>query len=605
MLLKYSPMYQAMQRLDDVLRQSSAYSPYGSEQLLACIALAKLASAQRLGVALDDLLNQSDWSPVYRAGLPSKAVSLLEQLFDSSNRMTSSAAFGAFETLKKLSIELKDAPNSAWDVLPYISADDRKTPRSGEYFMAQPVVELMLDMLRVERGSVWVPFDAGGQIAISAYRRGFHVNTASITGHASLTAELLICIETAGVKDERITSEVPRDGNGRPTVSADFVLAVPPVGGHSSYPNWRQWQSVDTGSYDRSEAWAVSELLQRARQRLIILTSHTWLFSAGQEKRLRQELINSVPPSLESITTLPGGVFSFSNIATAIACFDVSKQGAAIRMTNLAKEGDERNLSLLDLINIGHKLIMGFDGENKLSRMISVEEIRDAEYVLLPQRLLGRAMFNGGNSIQLGDICSAVRPTTPYKGSNPLRVLELGIPQLRDAKWLAIGDVYPNEPKTVNVKPGEKSDVFLRLDDILVSVKGSLGYARLVSSFYGIEQNQKDDSTSIRAVVSSSCIALRFDRSSRSSSITPKYLLMYLRSAEGQEQIKSLQVGAAMPHISVQSLLNSVRIPIPSADEIASVHEDFEKLCSLESQINSLAKDMESISESRWSVKLA
>jgi type I restriction-modification system DNA methylase subunit len=597
MLLKYSPMYQAMHRLDDVLQQSAFYSPYGSEQLLACIALAKLASAQRLGVALDDLLNQSDWSPVYRAGLPAKAVSLLEQLFDSSNRMTSSAAFGAFETIKKLSLELKDAPNSAWDVLPYISADDRKASRSGEFFMAQPVVELMLDMLRVERGSVWVPFDAGGQIAISAYRRGFHVNTASITGNTSLTAELLICIETAGVNDERITSEVPRDGNGRPTVSADFVLAVPPVGGHSSSPNWRQWQSVDTGSYDRSEAWAVSELLQRARQRLIILTSHTWLFSAGQEKRLRQELINSVPPSLESITTLPGGVFSFSNMATAIACFDVSKQGATIRMTNLAKEGDERNLSLLDLINIGHKLTMGFDGENKLSRMISVEEIRDAEYVLLPQRLLGRAMFNGGNSIQLGDICTAVRPTTPYKGSNPLRVLELGIPQLRDAKWSAIGEVYPNEPKTISVKPGEKNDVFLHLDDILVSVKGSLGYARLVSSLYGVE--------AVRAVVSSSCIALRFDRASQSTSVTPQYLLMYLRSAEGQEQIKSLQVGAAMPHISVQSLLNSVRIPIPSADEIASVHEDFEKLCSIEAQIDSLAKDMESISDSRWSVKLA
>ena len=194
MLLKYSPMYQAMYRLDDVLRQSAAYSPYGSEQLLACIALAKLASTQRLGVALDDLLNQSDWSPVYHAGLPSTAVSLLKKLFDSSNRMTSSAAFGAFETIKKLSLELRDAPNSAWDVLPYISADDRKASRSEEFFIAQPVVELMLDMLRGEQGSVWVPFDAGGQIAISAYRRGFHVNTASITGNTSLTAELLICI---------------------------------------------------------------------------------------------------------------------------------------------------------------------------------------------------------------------------------------------------------------------------------------------------------------------------------------------------------------------------------------------------------------------------
>jgi type I restriction-modification system DNA methylase subunit len=460
-------------------------------------------------------------------------------------------------------------------------------------------------MLGGEQGSVWVPFDAGGQIAISAYRRGFHVNTASITGDTSLIAELLVCIETAGVGDERLTSEVSRDGNGRPTVSADFVLAVPPFGGRSSSSSWRQWQSADSISYDRVEAWAVSELLQRARQRLIVLTSHTWLFSAGQEKRLRQELINSAQSTLGSITTLPGGVFSFSNIATAIASFDVAKQGTAIRMTNLAKEGDERNLSLPDLIDTSRSLTMGLGGESKLSRMISVEEIKDAEYVLLPQRLLGKAMFNGVNAIQLGDICSAVRPTTPYKGSDPLRVLELGIPQLRDGKWSAIGDIYPLEPKNVNVKPGEKGDVFLRLDDILVSVKGSLGYARLISNFYGIQEDQKDVSGSLRAVVSSSCIALRFESTRNSANFTPRYLLMYLRSAEGQEQIRSLQVGAAMPHISVQSLLNSVRIPIPSADEIASVHKDFEKLCSFEAQIESLAVGMESISESRWSVKLA
>jgi hypothetical protein len=274
-------------------------------------------------------------------------------------------------------------------------------------------------------------------------------------------------------------------------------------------------------------------------------------------------------------------------------------------MTNLAKEGDEGNLGLMDLIDICRKLTMGLDGENKLSRMISVEEIRDAEYVLLPQRLLGRAMFNGANSILLGDICTAVRPTTPYKGAAPLRVVELGIPQLRDGKWSALDDNYPHEAKNVNVKPGEKNDVFLRQNDILVSVKGSLGYARLISNFYRIQEDQKRVSGPLLAVVSSSCIALRLQSVKETPKVTPRYLLMYLRSAEGQEQIRSLQVGAAMPHISVQSLLNSVRIPIPSANDIVSVHDDYEKLCLIESQIEGLQQEMELISQSRWAVKLS
>ena len=80
---------------------------------------------------------------------------------------------------------------------------------------------------------------------------------------------------------------------------------------------------------------------------------------------------------------------------------------------------------------------------------------------------------------------------------------------------------------------------------------------------------------------------------------------MYLRSAEGQEQIRSLQVGAAMPHITVTDLLNSVRIPIPSAEELVSVEADFDKLCSLEENIQIIESEMEEIADSRWVVKLA
>jgi restriction endonuclease S subunit len=78
---------------------------------------------------------------------------------------------------------------------------------------------------------------------------------------------------------------------------------------------------------------------------------------------------------------------------------------------------------------------------------------------------------------------------------------------------------------------------------------------------------------------------------------------MYLRSQEGQEQIKSLKVGAAMPHISIQSLMRTVRIPKPNQIELVEVTKEFEKLCSLEEEVESIQGVMYEITDSRWIVR--
>jgi type I restriction-modification system DNA methylase subunit len=592
---KYSPMFQALTNLDNVLRLN-AYYTRRTEQLLACIALARLEASGSLRISLEDLVNQPNWDGAGNAGLPERAVSNLADLF--KDRRQSSEAL---HILKRLTQELKDAPASAWDVLPYITTPDRRGGYQEHFFIAQPVVELMLDMLHGEKGSIWVPFDTSGQIAISALRRGYPVNIASISTRDDLVAQLLVCIETAGLTHDRLSSEIPRDATGRPTLSADFVIAAPPFGPNSRSPYWTQWESSNSPDpYDRAEAWAVSELLPRTKKRLVVISSHNWLFSAGREKRLRTELLEGSRTSLESVTALPPGVWTSSNIASAIACFDVSKQTNDIRMSSLISA--ERNRDLVNIINAERSLVLGEAGENQQSRVISAHEIREAEYVLLPQRLLSRATFGGENTIPLGEICVAIRPTTPYRGSDGDSVLELGIPNLRVRKWNPIGDTSADEPKFINVKPRERVEVFLRQDDILLSVKGTLGLARLLSGVYGEAEHNGIASHRTRAVVSTSCVALRFDRRVPSKGITPVYLLMYLRSDEGQEQLKVLQVGAAMPHISIQSLLSTLRIPVPSSDELAAIHADFEKLCLLETDIEAIEQEMKSISESRWVV---
>jgi restriction endonuclease S subunit len=153
------------------------------------------------------------------------------------------------------------------------------------------------------------------------------------------------------------------------------------------------------------------------------------------------------------------------------------------------------------------------------------------------------------------------------------------------------------------IRQRDRQESFLEQDDVILSVKGTLGLAGLISGYFGAKENHPLPDEWVKSVISTSCVGLRLLRGAAAKGITPVYLLMYLRSQEGQEQIKSLKVGAAMPHISIQSLMRTVRIPIPNQIELVEVRKEFEKLCSLEAEIERIHIDMYEITDARWTVR--
>ena len=511
------------------------------------------------------------------------------------------------EATSRLSLELKDAAQSAWDVLPYLSSSDRGQFNRPEILIDQQIVELMVDMLAEPTGSVWTPFDLSGQIAITAARRGYEVNTASIIATDDLLSHLLLCIETAGTVHNRIKNIVHRDPAGRPMTREDFVIAAPPFNMSTKTAMWAQWEDEESDRYepyDRSDAWAVSHLLKRTNHQLVILTSQSWLFATGQERRLREKLLAKNQSFLETVTTLPGGALASTNLAAAITTFNKKTPINHVHMTSHMV--DSKAIPLDDFLKENSDIIRNKKGESLQSRSVSVEEIYQAEFVLLPQRLFRKAVLSGSNSIPLGQICAAIRPPSSYRGDHGNYVIEIGTAAVRDRRWAPIRVSDAEDYKSIYINSNQRPDLYLEENDIVLTVKGTLGLARLISGSFGagfVESSEEIEK--YKSVVSTSCLGLRLIKSGTSERITPKFLLMYLRSAEGQEQIRSLQVGAAMQHITVADLLNSVRIPVPSAEELASVEADFDKLCSLEEDIQIIESEMEEISESRWVVKLA
>ena len=261
---------------------------------------------------------------------------------------------------------------------------------------------------------------------------------------------------------------------------------------------------------------------------------------------------------------------------------------------------DDRSYSTDELLNENRNNILNAEGSSKQSRGFTVSEILEAESVLLPQRLLHKTTLSGANYIPLEQICNPIRPPTPYRGVDGEYVIELGIPNLKDKKWLPIGTKESSEEKMVFIRQRERMDIFLEKDDIILSVKGTLGLASLISNYFGENEKLQFTDEWVKSVVSTSCLGLRLNSVAASKGITAIYLLMYLRSDEGQDQIKSLKVGAAMPHVSIQSLMRTVRIPLPNATALNEVTKEFEKLCSLEEEIERIQFEMDDITGSRW-----
>ena len=607
MISKNSPISQALFHIEDAFRAAGS-SVYGkTTQTLAWIALAKFDAAGKLPISLDDIFQRDQWGVLRDAGLKQDAIELLRNSTAEMSKGRSGQKFEALEVARRLSLDLRDAPSSAWDVLPYITSNDRRQFILPEMLIDQQIVELMLDMLSEPKGSIWTPFDASGQIAITAARRGYAVNNAAIVASDDLLSHLLICIEAGGPIHELISSVIHRDHTGRPINRGDFVIAAPPFNSSTKTAPWAQWEyeQVDRyESYDRSDAWAVFNLLKRTNDQLVILTSPSWLFATGQERRLREKLLGSHINTLESVTTLPAGALSTTSVQSAISTFNMQKPIRHVHMTSHMI--DSKPIPLDEFIASNRESIIKKSGESLQSRSVSIEEISQADFVLLPQRVFRKTVLSGADSVTLGQICTAVRPPSTYRGEDGNYVIEMGTAALRDHRWTPVRISDAEDYKSIYINSNQRQDSYLEENDIVLTVKGTLGLARLISGSFGFGfVGLSGEIENYKSVVSTSCLGLRLINKTLDQGITPKFLLMYLRSAEGQEQIRSLQVGAAMPHITVADLFSSVRIPIPSKEQLASVEADFDKLCSLEEDIQIIESEMEEIAESRWVVKLA
>lgn len=552
---------------------------------LTWLAAGRMVTAgQARGISkVDELADPLAWKPLLEAGFPADAHDAVVLGKSHATAQDISRRATAAAIVSELAEELGPHP---WDVLACLA---ESTNRRGEAMgtVVPELASLLMDLVDAPPSSeVWIPFDPMGQLTIEALRRGWRVLVASPLPGSQLARQLLLTIETGNPQPSSVRTEIERDAAGRPTTRADYALVNPPFGMQVKDGRMGLWDVAGKRAYEqyaRSECWALSEFANRVNKRAVFLTPQGVLFAKGQEQRLREYLLNrgGERNEVQTVLALPPGVFSATAIAGAILVLTPGGHSDAIYMADLSS-GRRSLLEAGATVHAGRALALG-QAQTEKARLVSRDEVAANEFSFAPSRYLSRLAALEEEVVKLGDICTIVRPPASSKETTFIEVAEVGLSDLQE--WKPISGAFD---KTVFLKSRPKEESLLQPNDIVLSIKGTVGRAALVG-----------DTGGRPTVVSQSCVILRLSPQYRGA-LPPEVLLMYLRSPHGKAQLEGLQVGAGVQHISPGTLMSAYSVPLPSYEKCLKVRDEFRTLCDLEHQMAGIKHAMTEITWRHW-----
>lgn len=510
--------------------------------------------------------------------------------------------------------------------------------------LAPEVCDLLFCALGAPRGAkVWIPFDPVGQFASRAMRLELEVEFDG--PHAWPTDSQRLCRALLGRFDENPLSTLgePKNPDGKRDFELDYLIAVPPMGARLPVGmGWRQWEGNDERliqnrmlvdkvgpsnqlRLDRSDAWTPAALWPRVKQRAVFMAAQSLLFARGQEQRLREAWIRNGYP-IDLILSLPSRMHSYASIAPALLVFDRNSSGHELRMGDLSKltvrtgfngraaktldlEKSLEVLNMSDSLSFDRRLeriTMGgidqnLDKPENIVQVVSFNKILDADCNLQPSRHLQPELLLLGARLPLRDLVEVIRAPVPTSDPYSVAAIEVGIPDL--GNWRAIKPISPGPGAQVRIVQIRERRIFessLKKGDIVMSIKGTIGKTALI----GQSMVEAIDATSGTGgwplVTSGNCIALR----PKLNKISSEYLMLYFRSEDFKRQCDALLAGAVIPHVTPDSLCDSVKVPIPSLIVASSKLEKYHFLCDLESQAEEVNWKISNVVKTLWTSQI-
>lgn len=609
-----TPATRAFSQLLNLAHANGAMPANSLQFALAWLAAPTLASAQRLeGVGrLQDFLLPATWRAL------AAYLGESEQSFPLGYVHSKSVESIYAEALSIVSGLVSEHGVKGWELMDaaWIYSGQSRSSDYGFWAFDPELCDLAVSRLGARSGDeVWIPFDRVGQLTIRAIRTGAKVIVSYEKGQSQALVRLLLEIEDNPQARERITfCEADQIADKLPSGGPSHCLVAAPIGVRVDQIRVRsELEQVSTcrqlpvapSDFNRSDPWAVATIWPTVRECGVFLVPPSLLFGLGQELRLRQALMFGRDGNqVSQVYALPTGLLSNTNLATSLLVLHAHTDPLSVRMIDVAGQtidGQQRYRFGRD-IDVA-KIESIFEHDETLPAIdvtVTTRECADADYSLMPSRYTRRATHLAGERRPLGELLAAdvLRSPVSSKDSFATSIWEAGIPLLD--RWRPIEGGYE---KWMRIPPRRVADFQLQADDIVISVKGTLGKVGIIGHGQTASNPEPQDLNVIggegddripkgsACVPSSSCIALRVN----SSKILPKFLLLYLRSDDFKRQLEALRVGAVIAHITPASLLSGIMVPVPSLAEQAKMVEQYEELKRLEEEVEEIQTRMREI----------
>lgn len=260
---------------------------------------------------------------------------------------------------------------------------------------------------------------------------------------------------------------------------------------------------------------------------------------------------------IECVIALPGRLFYGTNVQTSLIV--MSRGNIGVRLvdaTDWAQMGRRENtLSEEDIAQI----VAATKEDGEKSRLLSVEELRENNYVLNIKRYLS-GNISIENGVEFGELITKIgrglqlnaRELDELTSVAPTNLQYLSLSNIQN------GIIEKTLPYLENANP--RFERYLLKNHCLILSKSGFPYRVAVAE---TEEDQN-------ILVSGNLYIIELD----TEKVNPYYLAAYLSSDEGGAALKAISVGAVLLNIGVEQL-KKMMIPLPPLEKQNKIAEEY------------------------------
>lgn len=349
------------------------------------------------------------------------------------------------------------------------------------------------------------------------------------------------------------------------------------------------------------ESLAISDILEHTTGKVIVLVSDGALFRmVGTEPVARRNLLDSC--RLQAVMSVPSGLmFTHTAIKTNVLVLsEVNTLERNVRFVDLGHEtvahkGHRNRFDVGPDVNWDTTLTSQPPEDRSLLRDINLEEIRNNNIVLLPDRYLNIGakerldlLLANSDVADLEELVEMIRPTSlTQDDEGEFTLFEASPSDLNERGFIR------QPARAISVERAKYNKAFnqqLRPGDVLLSIKGNVGVAAMIP-----HEIPKEGEAAIWTAGQSMMI-LRPKKRVDMSSLA---LFEYFSNSTVQEYLRSLAGGVAIQNLAMKDL-KSFPIAVPDQETVRTIEVGFEKRQAIIDQIQELRAKLEDVRDQTW-----